>query len=68
MRAPSDTWVSATGVPATTARRRALLDLLADGPLPLAELVERAGTTPATVRRLAKDGLSHSTHACGCRA
>ena len=42
---------------AATARRRALLELLADGPLPLAELVERAGTTPATVRRLAKDGL-----------
>jgi len=57
VRAPSDTWVSATGLPGTTARRRALLDLLADGPLPLAELVERAGTTAATVRRLAKDGL-----------
>ena len=57
VRAPSDTWVSATGLPGTTARRRALLELLADGPLPLAELVERAGTTAATVRRLAKDGL-----------
>src|SRR6185503_9797261 len=57
LRASSDTWVSATGLPGTTARRRALLDLLADGPLPLAELVERAGTTAATVRRLAKDGL-----------
>ena len=40
-----------------TARRRALLELLADGPRPLAELVERAGTTSATVRRLEKDGL-----------
>ena len=57
VRAPSDTWVSATGSPGTTARRRALLELLADGPLPLAELLERAGTTPATVRRLARDGL-----------
>ncbi len=57
VRAPTDTWVSATGAPGTTAKRRALLDLLADGPLPLAELVERAGTTTATVRRLAKDGL-----------
>ena len=57
VRAPSDTWVSATGLPAATAKRRALLDLLAGGPLPLAELVERGGTTAATVRRLAKDGL-----------
>ena len=57
VRPPRDTWVSATGVPATTARRRALLALLADGPLPLAELVERAGTTGATVRKLAADGL-----------
>ncbi len=39
------------------AAARCSLELLADGPLPLAELVERAGTTAATVRRLAKDGL-----------
>ena len=57
VRAPRETWVSATGVHGATARRRALLELLADGPLPLAELVERAPTTPATVRKLASDGL-----------
>ena len=57
VRAPRETWVSATGVPGATARRRALLELLADGPLPLVDLVERAPTTPATVRKLASDGL-----------
>ena len=57
VRPPRATWVAATGVPGGTAKRRALLELLADGPLPLAELVERGGTTPATVRRLAGDGL-----------
>jgi primosomal protein N' (replication factor Y) (superfamily II helicase) len=57
VRAPRDAWVAATGAEATTARRRALLDHLAEAPMPLSELVERAGTTPATVRRLAADGL-----------
>ena len=57
VRAPRDTWVSATGLPATSERRRALLEHLAGGPLPLADLVERARTTAATVRRLAQDGL-----------
>jgi primosomal protein N' (replication factor Y) (superfamily II helicase) len=57
VRAPRDTWVSATGAPGTTERRRALLAELAGGPLPLPELVARARTTAATVRRLAEDGL-----------
>ena len=57
VRPPRAIWVSATGVPGTTAKRRALLELLVDGPLPLTELVERGGTTAATVRRLAGDGL-----------
>jgi primosomal protein N' (replication factor Y) len=57
VRVPRDTWVAATGAEATTARRRVLLDQLAGGPMPLADLVQRAGTTPATVRRLAADGL-----------
>ena len=58
VRAPRDTWVSATGVPAATERRRrAARGAAPDGPLPLAELVERAGTTAATVRKLAQDGL-----------
>ena len=47
----------------------ALLDLLADGPLPLAELVERArydgGDASAVSRRT---GSSHSTRGCACRA
>ena len=38
-------------------RREAILAELAAGPLPLPELVRRAGTTPATVRKLAGDGL-----------
>ena len=68
VRAPSDTWVSATGLPGTTARRRALLELLADGPLPLAELVERAGTTPRPSAASRRTAWSRSTRACACRA
>ena len=45
------------GATARPSAGAALLAELADGPLPMAELVERAGTTQATVRRLAKDGL-----------
>jgi primosomal protein N' (replication factor Y) len=53
------TWASALPAPADgpSARRRAILAELAGGPLALAVLVERAGTTAATVRRLARDGL-----------
>jgi primosomal protein N' (replication factor Y) len=57
VRAPRDTWVAATGVEGGSERRRTLLAELAGGPLPLRELVQRAGTTGATVRKLAQDGL-----------
>jgi primosomal protein N' (replication factor Y) len=57
VRPPRDTWVAATGVEGGSRRRRELLAQLADGPVAMTDLIRRAGTTGATVRKLAADGL-----------
>src|SRR5690349_170872 len=49
--------VAVPGAEPGSKRRAAILAELAGGPLALPELARRAGTTPATVRKMAGDGL-----------